>query len=87
MKYYDKGFIYYYKNHTNLQLFNIGKVILNLDIYPNKICQGTFECLSAKEFNTQYLHSSYNNDFLFNLFKNSKINYRDRKNNILIKVK
>lgn len=87
MKYYDKGFIFYYENHTNLQLLNIGKVVLNLDIYPNKICQGTFECLNANEFNSKYLDSSYSDDFLYKLFKNSKINYKDRKNNILIKVK
>jgi hypothetical protein len=87
MKYYDRGFIFYYENHVKLQLLNIGKVVLNLDIYQNKICKGTFECLSSQDFNKKYLHDSYNNDFLYDLFRKKKINFKDKKNNILIKVK
>jgi len=87
MKYYDKGFIFYYQDYIKLQLFNIGTVVLDLDVYQDKICKGTFECLSANDFNKQYLHKSYKSDFLFNLFKNKKVNYRDKKNNILIKIR
>ncbi len=75
MKYYDKGFIFYYDNYVRLQLLNIGKVILDLEIYPNKICKSTFECVSAENFNKDYLHESYNNNFLYKLFNNKKINY------------
>ena len=87
MKYHDKGFIYYYEDYIKLQLLNIGQVVLNLKIYQDKICKGTFECMSSKEFNEKYFHSSYNNDFLFNLFKQNTIYFKDKKNNILIKVK
>lgn len=87
MKYYDKGFVLYYEDHTQLQLLNIGKVVLDLKIYKNKICKGTFECLSAQDFNKEYFNESYEDDFLYKLFKNQKINFRDKKNNILIKVK
>jgi len=87
MKYYDKGFIFYYKDYIKLQLLNIGKVVLDLEIYPNKICKSTFECVSSQNFNKEYLHSTYDNDFLYKLFQRRKINYKDKKNNILIKVK
>jgi len=87
MKYYDNGFIFYYEDYIKLQLLNIGKVVLDLEIYPHKICQSTFECVSSQDFNTEYLHSTYDNNFLYKLFQRKRINYRDKKNNILIKVK
>ena len=87
MKYYDKGFIYYYDDYIKLQLLNLGKVILALKIYPNKICKSTFECVSSQDFNKDYLHETYKDDFLYKLFKSKKVNYKDRINNILIKVK
>lgn len=87
MKYYDNGFIVYYKDYVKLQLLNIGKVILDLEIYPNKICKSTFECVSAKDFNKEYLNATYDEDFLYKLFKSNEINYKDKRNNILIKVK
>ena len=82
MKYYDKGFIFYYEDYVKLQLLNIGKVILDLEIYPDKVCKSTFKCISSQEFNKEYLHTTYTNDFLYQLFKRKKINYKDRKNNI-----
>lgn len=87
MKYYDKGFIFYYNDYIKLQLLNIGKVILDLEIYPHKICKSTFECVNSQDFNIEYLHESYDDDFLYKLFKSSKINYKDKKHKILIKVK
>lgn len=42
--------------------------------------------MSAKEFNTKYLNSSYKNDFLYELFMKKTIFHRDRENGILIKV-
>ena len=87
MKFYDKGFISQYKDYIHLQIFQVGNVILDLKIYKDKICQSTIECMSAKEFNTKYLHNSYKDDFLYNLFSQKKIYFKDTINNILIKVK
>lgn len=87
MKYYDKGFIFYYEDYIKVQLLTIGKVVLDLEIYKDKICKGTFECLNAKDFNKKYFNESYNDNFLYELFKRKKINFKDKKNNILIKVK
>lgn len=87
MKFYDRGFITKYNNHIKLEIYNAGHVVLYLDIYKNRICQSTFECMQAKEFNLKYLHNSYKEDFLYNLFSQSKIYHKDKKNNILIKVK
>lgn len=87
MKYYDKGFITKYDDHINLQMFNTGKLVLDMDIYKNKVCKSTLECLSSKEFNKQYLHDSYEGQFLYELFSKEKIYHKDKLNGILIKVK
>lgn len=87
MKFYDKGFINYFEDHIHLQVFAVGRVVLDLQIYQDKVCQSTFECMSGKEFNKQYLHSSYKEDFLYNLFSQKEIYHKDNENGILIKVK
>lgn len=87
MKFYDRGFVNVYDNHINLQVFEVGKLALNLTIYKDKICQSTFQCLSGEEFNKKYLHPSYKKDFLYNLFSKNEIYHKDKQNNIFIKVK
>ncbi len=87
MKFYDKGFISKYEDFIHLEIFQVGNVVLDLKIYKDKICQSTLECISSKEFNRKYLHNSYKDDFLYNLFSQKKINFKDKINNILIKVK
>ena len=87
MKFYDKGFITKYEDNIHLQIFNAGQMVLNLNIYKDEVCQGTLQCMSSKEFNTQYFHPSYNDDFLYNLFSQNKIYFKDKENKILIKVK
>jgi len=88
MKFYDKGFITQYDNYTQVQIFSAGTLVLNLEIYEDKICTGTFKCQSLKEFNAQNLDSSYENNFIKKLFDkpSEKIVFRDRKNGILIKI-
>jgi len=86
MKYHDNGFIVYYNNYVHLQLLNVGNVILDLSIYKNKICEGTFRCTSSKKFNKEYINSTYSDDFLYNLFTSKNIYFKDKKNKILIKV-
>ena len=87
MKFHDKGFVDYYDDYIHLQLLNMGSSILNLSIYKEKICKSTFQCTSTKEFNKKYLNESYPSDFLYNLFMQKKIYFKDKKHNILIKVK
>ncbi|PIF04052.1 MAG: hypothetical protein CSA86_03730 [Arcobacter sp.] len=87
MKFYDKGFISYYDKYIQLQLFNVGNLILDLSIYKDKVCESTFKCISAKQFNSKYLNSSYSDDFLYTLFSKKNIYFKDKKNHILIKVK
>lgn len=45
--------------------------------------------MSSKTFNKEYLHSSYDDDFLRRVFESEDkdIVYRDKKNRILIKIK
>ena len=87
MKFHDTGFITKYKDSIHLQIFNAGQSVLNLTIYKDKVCQSTFQCISSKEFNALYFHRSYEEDFLYNLFLENKVYFKDKKNKILIKVK
>lgn len=88
MKFHDQGFIYKYKDFTQVQIFSAGTAILDLKIYEDKICKSTFKCQSLESFNSENLNSSYPNNFLKNLFeKNEKeIIHRDSENGILIKI-
>ena len=87
IKFYDKGFIQKYDNYINLNILNAGVSVLNLKIYKDEICQATFECITSAEFNKKYLDSLYKDDFLYKLFSNKKIYFKDKKNKIFIKVK
>lgn len=89
MKFYDKGFITKLQNYTKVQIFSAGTSILSLKIYDNQICRDTFKCQSLKSFNNEFLHKSYDDDFIKKLFdkEDKEIIHRDKKNNILIKIK
>jgi len=87
MKFYDKGFIYKFDDHIQVQIFEVGHLVLDMKIYKDEVCRSSLECISSKEFNRLYLHSSYKDNFLYELFLKNKIYHKDRKNNILIKVK
>ena len=88
MKFYDKGFIYKFKEYTQVQIFSAGTAILDMKIYEDRICRATFECQDLKTFNKENLSSTYEDDFLKKLFeKNEKeITHRDKENGILIKI-
>jgi len=86
MQYYDKGFITKYSDRINLSIFSFGQVALQLDIYPNRICESSFKCLSSQYFNNKYLSSSYKENFLYTLFQNDNINFKDKKIGVKIKV-
>ncbi len=88
MKFYDKGFITKYSDHTQVQIFSAGNMVLSLDIYEDRICKSTFECLSLKEFNKQNLNASYKDTFIKELFEKADKNviFKDKKAGILIKI-
>ena len=87
LKLYDKGFITKYDDYTHLQVFNVGKIVLDIKIYKDEVCKSTFQCMSLKEFNKKYLSSSYQDNFLPNLLKKDKIYFKDKQNHILIKIR
>ncbi len=87
MKYYDKGFVTHYDDHIHLQVLNLGKAVLDLKIYKDEVCEGTLQCISAREFIAMYLYPDYKENIMFKLFKKNKLHFKDKKNNILIKVK
>lgn len=89
MKFYDKGFIFKYRDYTQVQIFSAGTAVLDMKIYEDRICKSTFECQDLKTFNSQNLHPSYEDTFIKELFdKNEKeVIHRDRKNRILIRIR
>lgn len=87
MKYHDNGFINYYDDYVHLQLLNLGTTVLDLQIYKNKICKSSLECLDSKEFNKKYINKNYKESFLYDLFLQKNIYFKDTKNKILIKAK
>lgn len=88
LKFYDKGFITKFQDYTQVQILSAGTSVLTLKIYDEQICRDTFECQSLKAFNSQYLDSSYEDDFLKTLFEqeDKQVVHRDKKNRILIKI-
>ena len=68
MKFYDRGFINIFPTYTQVQVFSAGNLVLNLKIYEERICRDTFECQTLKQFNKEYLSSTYADDFLKKLF-------------------
>jgi len=86
MKYYDSGFISKYSDHIKLQIYNAGNTVLELTIYKDRVCKDRFACQTSKEFNKQYLHKSYKDTFLYELFSKPKIDFKDKQNHIKIKV-
>lgn len=89
MKFYDKGFITQYDDHTNIEIYTAGTQVLYLDLYEGRICKSTFECTASSQFNEQFLHTSYENDFLKKLFDKKEKNtvFRDKERRILIKIR
>ena len=89
MKFYDKGFIYKYDEYTQVQIFSAGTVVLDMKIYEDRVCKSTFKCQDLKTFNSENLSSFYDDNFIKELFERNEkeIVHRDKKNNILIKIK
>ena len=88
MKFYDKGFINYYEDYVYLQILSAGTVVLDLKVYKDEVCKDFLQCMDSSEFNKQYINSTYEKEFLFNLLtQNQKeIIFRDKENGILIKI-
>ena len=88
MKFYDKGFIYKYKDYTQVQIFSAGTAVLDMKIYEDKICRTTFKCQDLETFNKENLASTYPNNFLKELFERNQkeVIHRDKANDILIKI-
>jgi hypothetical protein len=87
MKFYDKGFITKYDDRIHLQIFSVGQLVLNLEVYKDRVCRSTFECLNASEFNKKFLSDSYRESFLYDLLSKEKVDFKDRDKRIKIKVK
>ncbi len=88
MKFYDKGFIFKYKEYTQVQIFNAGTAILDMKIYDDRVCRSTFKCQDLKTFNKENLASSYPDNFLKELFERNQkeVSFKDKENGVFIKI-
>lgn len=88
MKFYDKGFIFKYKEYTQVQIFNAGTAILDMKIYDDKICRSTFKCQDLKTSNKENLSSTYADNFLKELFERNEkeVSFKDKENGVFIKI-
>lgn len=86
LKFYDKGFVEKYEDKVRLTIFNFGMAVDDMTIYKDKVCKNLLLCIDGAEFNSKYLDKSYEKDFLYNLFNDEDINFKDRENGILIKI-
>lgn len=53
MKFNDKGFIFKFKDYTQVQIFSAGVAILDMKIYEDKVCKSTFKCQDLDTFNKE----------------------------------
>ncbi|MDD2894943.1 MAG: hypothetical protein PHG81_02885 [Aliarcobacter sp.] len=88
MKFYDKGFIYKFKEYTQVQIFSAGTAVLDMKIYEDKVCRTTFKCQDLATFNKENLSSTYPDNFIKELFERNQkdVIHRDKEHNILIKI-
>ena len=88
MKFYDKGFIYKFKEYTQVQIFSAGTAVLDMKIYEDKVCRTTFKCQDLVTFNKENLSSTYPDNFIKELFERNQkeVIHRDREHDILIKI-
>jgi hypothetical protein len=86
LKFYDKGFIKKYEDRVEVTIFNLGVVVTDMSIYKDKVCKNALLCYDGDTFNDKFLDKSYEKDFLYNLFIQDDISFKDQKNGILIKV-
>ena len=89
VKFYDIGFINKFDNYTQIQIYSVGNVVLDLKLYKNRVCKSTFKCITNKQFNKEFFHESYENNFFKKLLEKNKKNiiFRDKEHGILIKIR
>lgn len=88
LKYNDKCFVSKFDDHLKLQIYNSGVVLIELDVYNEKICKN-YMCISSKEFNEQNFGKNYKDDFLKNILEDalkSDVNFEDKENKIKIEI-
>ncbi len=86
LKFYDQGFIERYEDSVRLTILNLGVVIADMTIYKDKVCKNFVLCYDGDVFNDNFLNKSYAKDFLYTLFTQDDISFKDPENGILIKV-
>ncbi|TLD85740.1 hypothetical protein [Helicobacter sp. MIT 05-5294] len=64
-RFYDLGFVKTYPNHTTLEIFNAGVLLLQLECFKNKICLNQ-NCYSKDSFMRRLFGNDDFNDLDFN---------------------
>lgn len=68
----DAGFMHYYANQTNVQIYNSGISVLNLVVRDNKICMNN-ACDDELVFNKKFFKNEYYKGLLSQILHKQKI--------------
>lgn len=71
LKINDAGFIHFYKNSLNLQLYKSGQNILNL-VIKDKICLNN-ACENKRDFNAKFFQNAHYDDILIDILNAAPI--------------
>ena len=85
-KFADTSFVRYTKSSVTLELYEASNAVTSLEISEKNICQSEFKCMSAKEFNRRYLHTSYPDNTLYRIVTGSKLPKTLQKDGIVYDV-
>lgn len=88
IKFDDKAFLQEYDNYIRLQAYNAANVLVELDVYDDKICQSFF-CESSSSFNEKHFGLGYEPNFLYKLLQkglSEEVIYEDLVNGVIIEI-
>lgn len=84
-KYSDAAFIRFSHSSVTLELYEASQATATLTVTPVSVCQNRL-CMSAREFNQKYLHTSYPDNTLFNVLNGFNISKELQKEDVSYSV-
>ena len=73
MRYADQGFIYENEDEVKAEIYANGQAVFSLRITPEKVCEGTFACVTHTQFNERMLSKAYPDGIVEKIFRGEPI--------------
>jgi len=73
LRYADMGFISNSGSKVKIEIYASGQPLVKFEINGMNICMSTFKCMEKRDFNSKFLHASYPDTLLENIFKSEPI--------------